>query len=416
MRGSHRLGVRWGAWCALLLALGSATARAQSPDLPAPELAVEPLTSDALNADPLAADALDTYPLEAAARAEDQEFAEPLGPARSRVEEAWRAPAADLEARVLQTRQAAVGLGAWSFDPAARAIAVDEQVAELERATAAVALAPDLPAAHMWRAEQLWLRGDAPMAALRAAFDALAAVPRHLEASLWFGGSALYVLAVALVAGGLLAIALAAAAGLPHAAHDLGHLVSASAPAFAHFAGLAALLLVPLALGEGALGLALGLFGVALIYGKRAQRAAMFLAALGVGLGAYPVIRLAGAALGALVEDPVAAAAHSLSQGIALPADWARLEAASGLDPLALRALAVQARRAGRLDEADLLYQRLLDGGTRDIGALNNAANVRLDLGQIESALALYSGAGRDDALVLFNLAQASAAPSRWKI
>jgi len=331
-------------------------------------------------------------------------------PAPSLLEVAWRAPAADLAERVQRTRRTALGLGAWNLDPAARALGVAQgRGLSLERAAAAVELAPDLPAARMRLAQALWLQGDAPMAAIRAVLDALVAISRHAEASVWFAGSLLYVLAVALVGGGLLAIAVAGLAALPHAAHDLGHVFPGRTPEFARSAGLAAVLLVPVALGEGVLGLALGLLAIAVVYGSRGQRVAMALAIACVGLGAYPAARLAGTALAALPADPVARAAYGVGHGLATPVDLARLEAAADRDPLAARGLAIHARRVGQLGEADALYQRLLEEAPDDLAVLNNAANVRLDLGHMERALELYGRAVEieESPVVLFNLAQA---------
>lgn len=326
----------------------------------------------------------------------------------SLVEQAWRAPAPDLATRVIQTRRAALEFGAWNLDPAARVLGSGRTVS-LEQATAAVELAPDLPAARMRLARALWLQGGSPIAAIRAALGGLRAIPRHPEASLWFAGSLLWLLAVALVAGGLGAIALAGLVALPHAAHDLSHALPGRPPTFAGFAALAALLLLPLAFGEGILGLGLALLIVAAAYGGRLQRVAMALAIACVGLGAYPLAQLANAALAVLPEDPVATSAYSVSHGLATPVDVARLEAAADHDPLAARGLAIHARRSGNLGEADALYQKLLQTDSDDPAVLNNAANVRLDLGHMERALDLYHQAVdlEETPELLFNLAQA---------
>jgi tetratricopeptide (TPR) repeat protein len=327
----------------------------------------------------------------------------------SLIEQAWLAPASDLDARVARTRRTSLELGAWSLDAAARALAAgDQDASALDRAAAAVDLAPDLPAARMSFARALWLEGGEPIAAIRAALGALSAIGRHLEASLWFTGSGLYVLATALVAGGLLAALLAGAAALSHAAHDLGHLLPRATPSFGRFAGLAALLALPLAFGEGALGLALALLGVGVIYGGRGQRAALLLAALGIGVGAYPAIRYAGAALAALPGDPVAQAAWAAAQGIPTPVETKRLSALAASDPLAARGLAIQARRTGDVAGADALYQQLLATGADDIAVQNNAADAQLALGHTERAIELYGLAARGESpIVLFNLAQA---------
>jgi hypothetical protein len=312
---------------------------------------------------------------------------------------------------VVRTRRTALEVGTWSFDAAARVVERGvEGGSPLERARAAVTLAPDLPAAHIALARALWLHGDAPIAAIRAVGDGLAAIVRHPEASLWFVGSALYMLATALVIGGLLAIGVAALACGRHAAHDTGHLLPGRVPEPAGFALLAALLLVPLVLGEGVFGLALGALGLAVLYGSARQRVVLALAAAALVAGAFPVMRLAGAALSGFTADPVAAAAYSIRQGLASPTDVERLAAADG-DELASRALAIRARQRGALGEADAHHQELLDRAPDDVSVLNNAANVRLDLGHMEAALDLYRHANavapRPSPVVLYNLAQA---------
>jgi tetratricopeptide (TPR) repeat protein len=385
---------------ALLFALAASAQTvpeaAPAPDPIAPAITVAPAAGeapvDALIAEPSAA--------------------EPPIPVENRVsliEQAWLAPASGLDARVAHTRRTSLELGAWSLDAAARALAAGDQSATpLERAAAAVDLAPDLPAARISFARALWLEGGEPIAAIRAAIGAVSAIGRHLEASLWFTGSGLFVLATALVAGGLLAAVLAGSAALAHAAHDLGHLLPRSTPGFARFAGLAALLALPLALGEGVLGLALALLGVGVIYGAGAHRAAFVLAAAGIGIGAYPAIRYAGAALTALPADPVAQATWAVAQGIPTPVESQRLAALAPSDALAARGLAIQARRTGDDARADELYQQLLATGADDIAALNNAADVQLALGHTERAIELYGLAARGESpVVLFNLAQA---------
>ena len=69
----------------------------------------------------------------------------------------------------------------------------------------------------------------------------------------------------------------------------------------------------------------------------------------------------------------------------------------------------MQARRSGRLGEADARYQALIKSEPDDPSLANNAANVRLALGHMESALSLYDRSLdlAESPLVLFNLAQA---------
>ena len=326
------------------------------------------------------------------------------------IERAWLSPALSLDDRVTRTRRASLEAGVWNLDTAARAVLNRSfPGAPLDRAEAAVKLAPDLPAVHMERAWALWLHGDSPIAAVRAAVAALVAAPRHPEASLWFGGSGLFVLAIALVAGGLLCIAVAAALAIPHVAHDLGDVVSSEMPAFARAALLAGVLLLPLVIGEGLLGLGLALLAVGVSYGPARQRFVLGLAAAAVVVGAFPVARLAGATLDAFSRDPVALAAVAAARGIPLAQDIVRLEAAADDDLLAERALAIHAWRAGHLGRADARYQALLEVLPEDAVVANNAAGVRLGLKHMESAIELYRHATEltGSPVVLFNLSQA---------
>ncbi|MFQ5417816.1 MAG: hypothetical protein ACE5FL_12315, partial [Myxococcota bacterium] len=301
-------------------------------------------------------------------------------------------------------------LGVWNLDAAARALMTGPAQGDpLEQARAAVRLAPDLPAGQMALAQALWRQGDSPWAAARTAFGALAAIPRHVQASLWFGGSLLFVLGLALVAGGLWCIALVGALSAGHAAHDLGDVLSPKAPSFARAALLASMLLAPLALGEGLVGICGVLLAIGVVYGEARQRFVLGLAAAVVVLGAFPVVRLAGTTLTVFSADPVTAAAFATAQGFTHPVDQLRIETAADSDELAAQALALRARRAGNLGQADALYQELLRSPDVEPAIQNNAANVRLNLGHMESALAIYRDAleQKPNPIILFNLSQA---------
>lgn len=322
----------------------------------------------------------------------------------------WLDRSRSLESRIASTRRQALEVGAWDLDPAARALIRGTSVGTaLERARGAVELAPDLPAAHLALARALWIDENAPMDAFRAVVEGLIAIGRHPEASLWFAGNGLVMLSAALLGGGLLVILLAALASGPHAVHDLGHVLRTPVPGFAGLALLAALLMVPLVLGEGLLGLAVALASMGMFYGGRRQRLALALATLALFCGLFPLPRLAADALTEFPTDPVARAAYSVAQGFGSPVDLARLESALGKDPLAARGLAIHARQTGNLGRADALYQGLLEKDPGDVALLNNAANVRLELGHLHSALDLYDKANavHDSPVVLFNLSQA---------
>jgi hypothetical protein len=260
------------------------------------------------------------------------------------IERAWREPADSLADRVERTRRAALEAGVWSLDAAARVL-LRSQGDPVERAEAAVRLAPDLPAARMALAHALWMRGDSPFSALSEAWGALAALLRHLEAALWVLGTGFAILAAGLVAGGLCCAVWMAAIAAPHAAHDLGDAIGGDPPAFARMALLAALACAPALLGAGMLGLALGILALGALYADARGRVAVAAAAAALWVGAFPVAALAGRGLEALVRDPVARAALALDHGRATAVDLAVLREAAASDPLAARWLS---RRAGR--------------------------------------------------------------------
>lgn len=378
------------------------------PDAADADAAVAPAPDAVLAADPSQSTPLGVD-ASSAAPAQSGAAAMPRTPdAPDAIERAWFAPATSLEERVWRTRRSALERGVWNLEGAARAVMVSGEK-PLERADAAVKLAPDLPAAHMELARAQWLEGESPLKAIRTATGALLAFERHPEGGLWLAGSLLAVLAIGLAAGGLLCIAVVGLWVAPHAAHDFGDLFSRSLPAFARAALLTSVVLLAAALGEGVLGVALGLFAVGVTYGSTAQRVALACAAAAVLVAVHPVARLAGATLESLPADPIAEAALSTSRGLPLSADVARLDAAPEDDLLARQARARLARRAGSMGTADALYQSLLQATPEDPVVVNNAANVRLHLGHMEAALELYHRALEieESPIVLFNLSQA---------
>jgi len=321
----------------------------------------------------------------------------------------WGEPGLALEERVERTRSAALELGVRNVEPAARALLVSPPPeGELEATIAAVRLAPDLPAAHMGlalaHARELNL-----MAAVSATIDAARALPRNLEASLWLYGSAAWVGGASLAWGSILFLVLTAAVSARHAAHDLGDRLSVHTPDFARAALLGAVLLLPAALGEGLLGLALASAAVVGIYGSRAQLVGAGLASLALVAGLHGLLPQAARAIGAYAADPVAVSAHAAERGLASPMQLARLARVDGSDPLASRALAMGMKRRGDLPAAHAHYARLLAETPGDPVLMNNAANVRLALGDTDGAIALYRKAleRRETAVTWFNLSQA---------
>ncbi len=294
---------------------------------------------------------------------------------------------------------------------AARAILAQAPPQEDRRrwAQAAVRLAPDLPLAHMEVADADWrIEGDYPRA-IRSWFSALLAIERHVAASLWLRTTLWLALAAIAIGAGLFFIGGAALASLSSAAHDLGDSISRELSTHARWALLGSLLLVPFVLGEGWVGFGLLMFALAYAYGTWRMRAAVMLAAAAVWAGLYPVGERVGATLAALQTDSVARSVHAASDGVLLPVERARLEAAPPGDWLAATALAMAARRSGDLREANTRFAALLEVADVDPSVENNAANVRFQLGDIDGAIELYEQASANRASVdtLFNLAQA---------
>jgi len=401
-----------------LVALGgcflafSAAASAQHPTSPVAEVAPggeSPTESSEMGSPSDAQDsglALAAQGAEAAPRAE---FQVDLSRTAAAVRLAWHSEAEDPVVRTQRARRAALQHGMGNFDPAARALIGPElRGTGLEHAQAAVTLAPDLPAARMALAQEIWLEGHSPIAAARGVFGALLAISRHFESSIWFSTTILYICALALIVGGMLTLVIYGVFAFIHAAHDLGDLISPALPTFARVALLGALMLVPLAFHQGLLGLALTLFSAGLIYGAARQRVVLCLAVIAVVVGAFPVARLAGTLLTAYLDTSIDTAVLA-TEGMALSGDLRLLESGSESDPMAAMALAVVSRRAGNLAEADAQYRDLLERDSGNFAAANNAANVKLELGQMERAISLYrkSLATNNSATVLFNLSQA---------
>ena len=328
-------------------------------------------------------------------------------PVRRSVARAWARPSASLEERVGRAQQAGLQLGMRNLEGPARALLLDPHAASpVDRARAAVALAPDLPATRFALASALWREEADVYDALTELRSGLDTVPHHLDSWLWSRAAAWSALASACTWGGLLFLLLAGAASVPALVRDLAALpVALPGPSRLALAG--SLLLAPAAMGEGLLGVALASAGLAVAYGRMPSRLATAAAALLVLAGLFPLSERSELALRALVADPVAHAVYDVEYGLPNAADLARVERAGADDPLAAGALALRARREGDLLGADAAFAPLLK--SKDPRLLNNAANVRLALGRTEEAIDLYEAAAQrgTSPVVLFNLAQA---------
>lgn len=326
------------------------------------------------------------------------------------IERAWAGRAQGLEARVARVRATAEAIGIRSVDPIGRALLLDASLGPpLARAAAAVRIAPDLPAAHVALARARWEAGEGPVAAGVALLGALAALARHVESRMWVEAAVSLALYGALLGVGMLWIAARGLRALPDAAHDLGDRLAPSVPGFAGAGVVAALVLAPAALGEGALGALLAPFALAWLYAEPPERRTLLLAAAAVALALGPLADAVGRRQDALAADPVALAVAASESGIVDAIDAARIERAAAYDPLAQLALARASRRAGALDRAEALLEPLLARDARDPVLLSEAALVALERGDAERAIELYRRALdlRPSAVLWFNLAQA---------
>jgi len=318
---------------------------------------------------------------------------------------AERSPDEPLEDRVDRARAEASRMGMWSAEPAARGLLLAAHLGrEADRARAATRLAPGLPAA--WSALALSEPGVGSGPALwRALFE----MERNLDASVWWRANAWYVLAWGLVVGGLLFLVASAVRMAPAAAHDLGHRLPGGLPPHAWAALLACVGVLPAVLGEGLVGLAAGALGVAFPWAAPRHRAALCSAFFAVMVAVHPLTAETGRWVAALHADPATLAIRDAEVGSLTPSQRERLVNAAPRDPAASHALALWSKRTERLDEAWHWLELAEASDSSTPVLLNDAANVRLAMGDPDGALRLYEAAAEHggDAAVLFNLAQA---------
>jgi tetratricopeptide (TPR) repeat protein len=338
---------------------------------------------------------------------------------RSRFEQAWFEGGASLGERALNARRVALSLGIRNADAAARALIAAESSDEkrLSKHLLAVRLAPDLPVAWMGLAREKWRNGDY-RETISLTITGLIAIPRNLEASVWLVGSSLLMIAVVLISSSLVFIFAVAVGHVRDLAHDLGDLVSSGMPGFSRAAFLAALLLLPLALGEGLMGLALTLFGVGIVYGSSRHRMAISLAAALLIIGIYPMLQAAGLVLDTFEADPVATASLAVVQGTVGDNQLEILRAADAdNDLMAKQMLAVHARRIGNLEEARARNEALVRSQGGDPLALVALGKMAFDAGNTDNAIAYFEKAQalHESPLLYFDLSQAYARAFRME-
>jgi len=326
------------------------------------------------------------------------------------VERAWFTAASSLEHRVERTLNAALELGRPNLEGPARALLLEESLGTpLQRAEAAVLLAPDLPAARIALGQALWSENWDLVGALDQLWQAAQASARHLEASIWLRATILHVLLAACLIGGLLFLFVAGGSLVAATGRVLAELPG-SMPLASRAALLAGLLLIPAVLGEGLFGVALAFAALGFWRGSSSQRVAVGSALVISIAGLHPLANRAGEELVALGSDPVGEAAFAVEHTRPFQTDIDRLERATEGDPLVARALALHAKRSGDPQDADRRFTALIDQNDQSSPSLlNNAANVRLALHRTEEAIEFYEAAARRSHLVvvLFNLSQA---------
>jgi tetratricopeptide (TPR) repeat protein len=326
------------------------------------------------------------------------------------VERAWFAAAGSLEDRVARTVDTALEAGRPNLEAPARALLLDESLGTpLQRAEAAVRLAPDLPAARIALGKALWREDWDLVGGLDQIWQAARASDRHLEASLWLRATIFHALFTVCLIGGLLFLFVAGGSLVAAVTRLLGKLPVAL-PLVSRAALVAGLLLIPAVLGEGLFGVALAFAALGLWPGNWWQRIAVGTALLVAIAGLHPLADRAGEELVALGSDPVAESAFAVEHTQPSRIDIDRLRRAGERDPLAARALALHAKRAGDLEDAERRFVSLIDqSASPSPSLLNNAANVQLALDRTEAAIELYEAAAHTSKLVvvLFNLSQA---------
>ena len=329
--------------------------------------------------------------------------------------EAWSRPEEGLRARGDVLRRVRLELGLGDLLAPAHAL-LGEATAEDPQLFSEVArdLAPGSPAIQLAHARALWSAEDVG-GATKAFGAALTGGAANVATQLWLFENATVLLLIAVLFASLGFIALSALQVFPHAAHDLGDLLSSRTPGFARAAALAALLLVPLALGEGVVGFALALFALAFAYARGSHRNVLVMAAVLLVIATYPLAQLVSIATGLVGDDAIARSAIAVVRGVETRADLDRLEQAAAEDVTAAHALVLRARRYGLEDRARERLDSLLATRPDDGVVLANRGNIEMRRGQTEAAIEYYERAAAqiDSATLLFDLSQAYASAFR---
>lgn len=336
----------------------------------------------------------------------------PVEVARDQVALAWSESSEAAFARTAALRRVRLELGIADLVAPARVILRSATAEDPEIYTEfALDLAPHTPLFQFAHARALIAAGDVG-AAVKATGKAARAVVQSLSSQLWLIENLSFVLLIVVLAAPLGFIVLAALQAFPHAAHDIGDMFGGRGlPAFARSALLAALVLAPLAFGEGVIGLALALFVVAFAYSKSHQRNMLVLAAILLVIGLHPLSQFVSVATTLVDQDPVARSVMAVVSGLETNADIERLEAVVEDDPAAAHALAYRARRYALEESSKTQLAALGERYPSDGFVLAAQGNIAMRRGDTKAAIDLYERASPqvDSATLLFDLSQAYA-------
>lgn len=348
---------------------------------------------------------------ELAEQAPEPEVLPPLEKPRDRVLEAWLAAPPTPQSRTAALRRLRLeyGLGdlrapAWIVLETARAEEFDN-ASELARE-----LAPQMPALQWERIRDLW-RGGESGAAVKAFGGMLWSLGEQLESQLWLlGNGFLLVWIVALVSSFAFLILMGFKA-FPHAAHDLGDVLSVGMPGFARSALLACALLAPIGLGEGLAGLVLLAFAIAFFYGKGLERSVLLMAATLWVVALHPLAQWASIATTVVEQDAIVRSAFAVAKGAETRADVERLEAVFGEDLVAAHALAYRDRRLDLAQQAVERLDAIAKKWPTDAVVLANRATIEMRAGRTDAATNGFERAASqlDSPTLLFDLSQAYA-------
>ena len=344
--------------------------------------------------------------------------AKPIEVAREQVAFAWSEAPEAAYARAAAVRRVRLELGLGDLVAPARVILSQATHEDLDIYTAfAEDLAPNTPSIHIAHVRALLSDGDVG-GAIRGVGHLFMSVAFGLSSQLWLIENLTFTLMIVMLAAALGFISLSALQVYRHAAHDLGDLLGGRrTPVFAGIAGLACLLLAPLVVGEGVIGLALALFILAFAYAKSAQRNVLVMAAIMLLIALYPMARLVSIATSLVDQDPVGDSVMSVVAGTETLADVERLESVAETDPVASHALAYRARRYGREEFSRTQLEALGDRHPSDGFVLAALGNIKMRRGETDQAIGFYERAAPqlDSATLLFDLSQAYARAFRME-